>query len=62
MVEPCKLHGLSHCGGDRTHLVGLCSLLHDLVEHLQELGGVFLALDIEVFRDHAVGFMDVEVS
>ena len=29
---------------------------------LVKLGGVFLAVDIEVFHDHAIRFVDVEVG
>lgn len=34
-VEACQLHGLSNRCGDGAHLVGLCALLHDAMQHLQ---------------------------
>ena len=31
-------------------------------EHLQQLGGVFLAVDLEVLNGLSVGFMDIKIS
>lgn len=60
-AEACELHGLSNGCSDCSHLVGLCSLLHHAMQHLQQLGGVLLTIDIEVLNDLLVGFMDIEV-
>ena len=61
-VEACQLHGLCNRCCDGTHLIGFCALLHDPMQHLEQLGCVLLAVDVEVLNDLLVGFMDVEVS
>ena len=60
-VEASQLHGLGYGGGNRAHLVGLGSFLHHPVQHLQELGGVLLAVDLKGIHDQSIGFLDVEV-
>ena len=61
MVQPSQLHGLCHGCCDSAHLIGLGAFLHDPMQHLQQLCGVFLSVDIEVLNNLLVGFMDVVI-
>ena len=61
-IQSSQLHGLSHSSCNRSHLIGLGTLVHHTVQYLEQLGGVFLAINIKVLNDLLVGLMDVEVS